>query len=140
MKNKIVILSLAAVVTLVGAGTYIVTRDGTDKDNTNVATQIVSDPKTLKTPAITFSTDKKEVRYNGIEGKTALDTLQLLTKTDIEDSSFGKMVTGINGMQADKTKNYWAFYVNDAYASEGAGTYVSKAGDKITWKLEDIKL
>jgi hypothetical protein len=47
-------------------------------------------------------------------------------------------VTSINGVEADGTKQFWAFYVNDKLAQEGAGTYKTKDSDKIEWRVEDV--
>ncbi|MDO8265521.1 MAG: DUF4430 domain-containing protein, partial [Candidatus Saccharibacteria bacterium] len=74
----------------------------------------------------------------GQTGKTALEILQQGTEVTTESSDFGDFVTGINGNIADSSKNYWSFYVNGAYASEGAGTYKTTDGEKIEWRLEDL--
>ncbi|QQS20155.1 DUF4430 domain-containing protein [Candidatus Saccharibacteria bacterium] len=131
MKNK---LAIAAVVLILagGVGAYTVNRD-TQPTKTVQRSQAVA-------KQITSTADKKIVRYNGAVGQTALQTLQSLAKVDTKESSFGTMVVGINGVMAEEGKNYWAFYVDEVYANEGAGTYQNKSGDKIAWKLEDIKL
>ncbi len=131
MKKKLAIVATVLLLAA-GVGAYVANRSDVKPAET---------PKQVQTVAkkITFSDDKKTVRYAGVTGQTALQTLQSLTKVDTKESSYGTMVTGINGMQAEDGKNYWAFYVNDTYANEGAGTYQNKAGDKISWKLEDIK-
>lgn len=90
-------------------------------------------------PSVTFTSDGKEVSYAGQADKTALETLQAATAVDVKDSAYGTMVTGIHGVKAEDGKTYWAFYVNSAYANEGAGTYKAKSGDTITWKLEEIR-
>jgi LPXTG-motif cell wall-anchored protein len=51
--------------------------------------------------------------------------------------SFGDMITGIMGLNADAT-HYWSFYVNGAAAQEGAGTYVVKDGDQISFHYESF--
>ncbi len=79
------------------------------------------------------------ISYQGQEGKTALAILK--ASYNVETKTFdgiGEMVTGINGVTPD-SKHFWAFYVNDKQAEVGAGQYVTKAGDKISWKLDAIQ-
>ncbi|NCU30421.1 DUF4430 domain-containing protein [Candidatus Saccharibacteria bacterium] len=90
-------------------------------------------------PKIEFSKDGKEVKYQGQDGKTALAVLQSLTEVSTKESAYGTMIVGINGLASEDNKNYWAIYVNDAYATEGAGTLKTNNSDSITWKLEDIQ-
>ena len=135
MKNKLVAIVLSVAVLAASAGGFVYFyNNNKDTSNPSTTTQTVTSAK------ISFSSDGKTVNYAGVEGQTALETMQSLTNVQTEDSAYGKMVTGINGTNAEKTKTYWAFYVNDAYANEGAGTYKAKVGDKIKWQLEEIKL
>lgn len=74
------------------------------------------------------------------ENKTALDLLksghQVETKTF---SGVGEYVTSINGKKENAGKNFWALYVNGQQSQVGASDYKPKNGDKIVWKLEEIK-
>lgn len=133
MKNKVLAGLAVAVIAIAGIGGYTLINN-----NKNDSVKSVTVTKTVTSDKITYSADKKTVNYAGEVDKAALETLQSLTTVQTEDSSFGKMVISINGLASEKSKNYWAFYVNDAYASEGAGTYKAKVGDKIKWHLEDI--
>lgn len=135
MKNKLLAGIAAAIIAIAGIGgvVYFYSNNKTD-------TKPTSSAQTVKVDKISFSSDNKTVTYTGVEGQTALDTAISLTTVQTEDSAYGKMVTGINGVNAEKNKTYWAFYVNDTYANEGAATYKAKAGDKIKWQLEEIKL
>ncbi len=54
-------------------------------------------------------------------------------------SGVGEYVTSINGIKEDSGKNFWAFYVNGKQANLGASDYKLKSGDKVVWKLEEIK-
>ena len=49
------------------------------------------------------------------------EALQELGLIDGEDSTYGLMVSTVNGVTADynKDKAYWAFYVNGEYAAKG---------------------
>lgn len=87
---------------------------------------------------ISFSEDKKIVSYEGQDDKTALEVLKELTEVTTDTASFGEFVTGINGLEADSSSQYWSFYVDGDYASEGAGTYQSSNGEKLEWRLEEL--
>lgn len=127
-----VLVSLLAVVAAFFAtGWYADSQSKNQTPTTQETTQVVE-------PKIEFSEDGKEVKYQGQDGKTALAVLQSLTEVKTKESAYGTMITGINGLESEDGKNYWAIYVNDAYASEGAGTLKTNNTDKITWKLEVI--
>ncbi len=66
--------------------------------------------------------------------------MQLLQeKYRIETQSFssGEFVKSINGVEANSS-HYWAFYINGQQATVGAGQYVTKDGDVVEWKMEEI--
>lgn len=74
------------------------------------------------------------------ENKTALDLLKM--GHTVETKTFrgiGEYVTSVNGQKEDTGKNFWAFYVNNKQAIEGASTYKPVDKDYIEWKLEKIK-
>ena len=87
---------------------------------------------------LSITADGREVRHEGEAGKTALATLRKLTTVETTESAYGEFVSSIQGVAADSSKEFWAFYVNGNVASEGAGTYTARAGDTITWKLEEF--
>lgn len=74
------------------------------------------------------------------ENKSALDLLK--SGHQVETKSFsgaGEYVTSIDGKKEDAGKNFWALYVNGAQSQVGAGDYKPQNGDRIEWKLEEIK-
>jgi hypothetical protein len=77
------------------------------------------------------------VSYEGVEGQTALDLLKAKDASVVtKGEGANAYVTTINGYTAsDAKKEYWAFYVNGKLSDVGAGSYVTKAGDKIDWKI-----
>lgn len=134
MKRKLIALIAAVLIAGAGVGGYAIV-SGNNDDTPKAPT---TTNQAESTGTIAFSADKKEVTYTGTTGKTALENLQTLTSVETADTSYGKMVVVINGLSAEDGKNYWAFYVNNAYADEGAGTYKTQANDQLMWKLEDI--
>lgn len=80
----------------------------------------------------------KTITYNGAKDATALSLLQ--KDCDIETSGTGEsaFVTSINGTKANSTNEFWSFKVNGEMASVGAGSYITKDGDTITWELSSF--
>lgn len=136
MKKSILALIVAAIV-VTGSAIGIYSLDDGNQSAKPV-TQTKSQTQSKNQTVIEFSSDKKTVKYDGLAGQTALSTLQSLTTVETKSTSFGDMVIGINGLKANEASEYWAFYVNGQLASEGAGTYLAKAGDKIEWHLEKL--
>ncbi len=80
------------------------------------------------------------ITYQGVEGRTALELLKENHEVESAMYDFGEFVTSIDGQAADDTANFWAFYVNGAQASVGAGEYQTKPDDVIEWRLEAFQL
>ncbi len=79
------------------------------------------------------------IKYQGQEGKNALDLLKQTQKVTLKTyAGVGEFVNGINGLESD-SKHFWSFYVNGAQATVGASTYTTKSTDVIEWKFEGIK-
>jgi len=137
-KTKQTLMAVFAIIILSAGGVFLYSnnKEESNQDTSNNAdlTQTAVQEK----PRITVSEDQKTVSYEGQAGKTALEILQNGADVTTESSSFGDFVTGINGLNSDSSKNYWSFYVNGAYAVEGAGTYKTTDGEKIEWRLEDL--
>jgi hypothetical protein len=79
------------------------------------------------------------IEYKGQDGKNALDLLKASHRVDVKSYSFGDMVTGIDGISPD-ANHFWAMYVNGQMSQVGASQYVTKNGESIEWKLEEIKM
>lgn len=77
-------------------------------------------------------------KYDGVDGKTALELLKEKATVNTQDSSIGTFVLSINGV-ANTDTYYWMFYVNGELSSVGADQYVTKAGDKIEWRYEAVQ-
>lgn len=85
----------------------------------------------------TENTKTTYVRYDGVAGQNALDLLKKYTTVQTKHYSFGDQVTSINGTEGNGPK-YWSFYLNGKLADVGAGSYTTKDGDKIEWKLQQL--
>jgi len=83
------------------------------------------------------STQTQFVDYNGAKGQSALSILEKCTQVQVKHYVFGDQVISINGTAGTGPK-YWSFYVNDKLSSVGAGTYITKDSDKISWKLQKL--
>lgn len=111
----------AAVVILLAIGVYLLAPISRSSDSTtNQASQV------------------QEITYQGVEGKSALELLKAAHQVEATPSDFGEFVAAIDGLRPDK-EHYWAFYVNDQLAQEGAGTYQTKSTETITWRLDKIQ-
>lgn len=73
-------------------------------------------------------TDKENVRE-------ALQEYDLISG---DESDYGLYVKTVNGITADydKDQTYWAFYINDEYASTGVDSTPVTAGDTYSFKVE----
>lgn len=76
-----------------------------------------------------------QISYQGENGQNALVLLERHADVQVKHYSFGDMVTSINGTPGNGPK-YWIFYVNGQEASVGAGSYITKNSDTISWKLQ----
>lgn len=134
--NRMKIIGLIIVIVLVGW--FVSARRQTPAQEVGTS-PIVATPEQTDAPTtdITKPVGATTYSYDGVEGKTALDLLKAkYQNVETQSSSVGDFVTTIDAKKADSAKEYWAFYLNGSLASEGAGTYVTKATDKIEWRLE----
>lgn len=141
--NKKIVVIVASVLSLgiIGTAVYanVFVDDPSPADTIQQVESETSEQQSVESDAIAFSEDGKTASYAGVVDEVALTTLKSLTEVQTQDSAYGEFVTSINGVSADSSKEYWAFYVNGAYANEGAGTYKAKAGDSFEWKLEALQ-
>lgn len=55
---------------------------------------------------------------------------------DYSNGTFGKMIKGINGLEASGT-NFWGFYINGISAQVGADQYKVQDGDNLSFRYVD---
>lgn len=95
-------------------------------------------------PAVTVTQTVQGSNFNKpsdtvLAGENAVDLLKRDHKAETREySGLGEFVISIDGIKPDN-KHFWAFYVNGKSSNVGAGSYKPKNGDKIEWKLEQIK-
>lgn len=81
----------------------------------------------------------KPVEYKGAEGKNALELLKQSHKVETKSyEGLGELVTSIDGVSA-ASNQFWALYINGQQSQVGASAYMTKDGDTIVWKHEEIK-
>lgn len=83
--------------------------------------------------------EKKTFNYE--ENMTALDVLIDAVgeeNIELEDTDFGKMIVGINGVKPAKDDTfYWAIFINGIASPVGAESYIVQEGDSISYKYID---
>lgn len=88
---------------------------------------------------INTTASNKELTYKGKDGITALALLEQTAKIEMSGTGEMAFVNSINDVAADSAKNeYWAFEINGQPAEVGAGSYITKDNDTITWKLSSF--
>lgn len=116
-QTKGIIAAVVAVVVIVGGYSLYGKKNNTYTQSTNYAS------------AISYDCEKD---------KTAYTLLNETHEINAKDTSFGKQVLGIDGKNADETKEYWAFYVDGKLAPVGADAYNCAGTEKVEWKLESF--
>jgi len=121
MKKRTILYLVSALILIgiIGTGIYLF--------QSNKTTQTKQE-----TPVVIV---KKDVTYKGKDGVSALALLEQNAK--IVTSGTGEMafVTTINGVTANPKSEYWQLNVDGKSATVGAGSYITKNGETITWKL-----
>lgn len=112
--------------------------------NQQTANQIISNQQSVKQEIkfthLVVGVDNEAKEFTTVDKTTALQFLKSKLKVETKTfSGVGEYVVAINGLTETTGKNFWAFYVNGKQAKVGAGDYVLQAGDKVEWKLEEIR-
>ncbi|MBU6389886.1 DUF4430 domain-containing protein [Patescibacteria group bacterium] len=125
MKKNILSIVVIVLVLLVGAGAFAL------RYNSGGAAATHS-PAASATPV-----QPQTITYKGQDGKTALTLLGQHATIKTSGSGANAFVTSVDGYTASSSKHeYWSFLVNGQLASVGAGSYVTKSTDTITWKID----
>jgi hypothetical protein len=96
-------------------------------------------PVTSPGDATALVQTENEITYQGVPNRTALELLK--ENAEVETQTFeglGELVVSING-QASTNDRFWVFYINGEPAQEGAGSYVTKSSDTLSWRYEEAR-
>lgn len=99
-----------------------------------------TETETSKTqPAAAPETGRTEITYRATPGITSLEQLrQEARDVVVTESEYGELVDSIEGHKGGTDGKYWSFYVNGQMAEVGAGSYIQKEGDTVTWKFQKL--
>ena len=88
---------------------------------------------------VTKEAQNQEISYEGREGVDAMSLLRENYNIETEEfgGGLGEFVTSIEGI-GPASDEFWGFFVNGETANVGASTYITKDGDIIEWKIEEI--
>lgn len=126
MKKRIIayIISIIIIIGLVASGLYIYKSKNT------------ADKAKQQEQSQTKKINDNVITYKGKTGKTALVLLENNAKIITSGTGDNTFVTSINNVAANSKNQYWAFYINGKASTVGAGSYITKNSDTISWKLE----
>lgn len=123
MKTKYLLLSVVVLVLiLLGGYTF---RKVTSTAVTSTKSVVPEQP----------SVDKNVFNYKCEVGKSAFDVLNQKAKVEFSESSFGKLVTSIDGNSQGGGK-YWLYSVDEKEATVGATAYICIGKEEIKWELK----
>ena len=125
MKKRIIVSIFSALLIIGASTTAIYFNQSVSVPTNNVHTQ----------QDVLGTTTSKEITYKGKDGITALALLEQFAK--IKTSGTGEMayVITINNITANSANEYWQLNINGKSASVGAGSYITKNSETITWEL-----
>jgi hypothetical protein len=131
-KKPIITLIIAALVVFAGgtAGMLHALKNDDTKADQKVAASTPAGKPEVKAAETTV------IEFTAVKDKTVLEQLQSKAKVEVKDSQYGPYVDSINGVKGGTDNKYWSYYVNGQMANIGAGEYVAKGGETVTWKFE----
>ena len=83
------------------------------------------------------STESKIVEAG--KGSNAFEVMKANFQLEYNETAYGAFIQSINGINAGNDE-YWALYVNGAYADKGINQYTLEKDTKIEWKIEKVDL
>lgn len=106
---------------------------------TNKKTETQPQPSPQPTVVTTPSDQLQPITLEATQsGQTALELLEENHQIESKQYDFGIFIESIDGLKGDD-QNYWAFYVNDEYAQQGADQTTLEAGDVVTFKYQPVE-
>ena len=123
MKNYIKLLKIFATLLIIAVlGFFVVGKINDNKPNENT---------------VQVQTNEISIDASKYAGRSALEaTMAEVREIKTEGSGINAYVTALNGRAADTAKNeFWELIINGKPSEVGAGSYIIKDGDNITWKI-----
>lgn len=132
MKKKSIIISIIAVLIIVGLSAFGISKSINNKKDNNLVKITIS----------VFDKDNKEIYNSGIETEEKY-LAGVLEKTKdlevkMEDSEYGKYITSILGIEQGDNY-YWSYYINDEYANVGVSSCEVESNKVYTFKFEKFE-
>jgi len=94
---------------------------------------------TQATTEQTDASDSTTIRFDGQEGKTALETLKTFHNVETKNyGNLGEFVESIDSIKPDAA-HFWAFYVNGKSSTVGAASYKAHDNDILEFKVEAMQ-
>jgi hypothetical protein len=123
---------------LVGAATLALAACGSGPAGTDTTATIGSDRSAATTATgsdTAIDRDARTIRYEGRDGRTALDLLREAGHdVRVTESSLGDYVTAIGDVEATGS-GWWTFTANGKLPNVGADAYVTSTGEAIEWRF-----
>lgn len=137
MKKLIAVIILA--IALLGGGAYAAKITSNSKAITPVSSP--SSSQITATIAISDTANATTTTVEAAPSSTLLQAMDALKQSGkieftTEASSYGTMVTAINGQKNGTGGKYWLYSVNGQPGSVGADAYKLQSGDKIIWEFK----
>ena len=88
----------------------------------------------------TISIDTNSYHFEALEsGQTALELFDRHLELEYTEYDFGVFITSVNGLESTDSY-YWAIYLNQEYAQQGADQLLLEPGDSVSIVYEEISL
>lgn len=134
---------LFVAMTLVAVGCNDTPKDtlsdtATTQEGTSVTEQVLGEGNTKFTFTVADKEGNETVFEIYTDQETVGEALTELELIDGEQSAYGLYVKTVNGITADYDKDgvYWAFYINDEYASTGCDSTTIVETDCYAFRLQ----
>jgi hypothetical protein len=118
--NKTKIIAIAAVVlAIVGVGYYVYSSKNSSEQ---------------QAPS---SQERRIISYSGQDGKSVCSILKESYKVETTESSFGEMVTSINGL-ASSDSEFWFYSINGTPGEMSCDKQMTTVSDHVVWEYKGM--
>lgn len=134
--KKNILLIAVAVAVIFGGGFYYLNQNKPEDNKTT--TRTTQEKKVVTNVTIKADGQEKNYQVDSVVGKSALEATKLAT-TEVKMTGEGEnaFVTEINGREASSDKKeFWKLVINGKDSEVGAGSYIVKENDKLSWEID----